>query len=163
MPRSKTGPPPHPSLTPDERARFRTPVLFEPPVFAGSSPAALEYLDEYGYVVLQVLTDDEVARAEATFWRQAGEAFGWVKGLPHTWSVAEKWSTMANRTDCGHLRGWDHSEFRWELVKNERVQTAFADVCRHFAGASREEVQELLASPHLSPYARPEWRTTAEP
>jgi len=152
-------------------SRFRVPVPFEPPIFDGSCPEALAFLEECGYVVLQVLTDGEVQQAECTFWAEANTAFGWVEGIPQTWKVKEKLSTMAHRSDCGHLRGWDFSKFRWELLKNKRIQAAFAAICRHFAGATGEESNELLASfnsinvfrPHQHDAAENNWRTTSVP
>ena len=47
-------------------------VPFEPPIFdPDDTDGYCTYLKEYGFVVIQALTEDEVAEAEEQFWTEA--------------------------------------------------------------------------------------------
>ena len=146
---------------------WRTPVPHTPPVFAVADEAALlHYLEENGYVVVQALNSDEVDAAEDQFWDDAAIAFGWDRDEPMTWEARVAAQTLANRSDCGHIRGLDHSKFSWMLRKAPGVARVYNAIARHFCGAADGE-QQLASFNSLNVFRphglRSEWRTTSEP
>jgi len=146
---------------------WRLPVEYEPPVFEPADEAGLlQYLEQNGYVVVQALNAGEVAAAEDQFWNDAATAFGWDRAEPMTWEARTTAQTLANRSDCGHIRGLDHSEFSWMLRKNAAVARVYNAIARHFSGAAEGE-QQLASFNSLNVFRphglRPEWRTTARP
>jgi len=153
----------------ERRAEWRIPVPFEPPVFGASDadmPQMLAYLEKYGYAMVQALTEDEIASAEDIFWSEAAANLGWFQGEPRTWEANVRKLTMAGRSDCGHLRGWDLSEFAWFLRKAPGVRRIYNALACHFSAAADSDPQ--LAAFNGVNVFRPHgvlssWRTTSEP
>ena len=140
---------------------------YEPPVFAPDDNEDIcTFLSEYGYVVVQALSPAEVVEAENVFWEEAG-TMGWYREVPQSWAAKDKFETMAGRSDCGHIKGWDHSAFLWHLRKSSGVQRTYANVCARLTETPKED-QRLLASFNSINIFRPHglnpaWRTTSSP
>ena len=142
-------------------------VPFEPPVFdPRDSDGLCSFLAEYGYCVIQALSPVEAADAEDLFWEEAA-AVGWYRDVPQSWTAKDKFETMAGRSDCGHIKGWDHSAFQWHLRKSSGVKLAYAHICARLNEPMGED-RRLLASFNSINVFRPHglnpaWRTTSEP
>ena len=140
---------------------------FEPPIFDPQDGAGLcAFLADYGYVVVQALSPEEVLEAEEVFWEEAG-LVGWDRQAPQSWTAKEKFETMAGRSDCGHIKGWDHSAFQWHLRKLPGVRLAYASVCARLSEAMGPD-DRLLASFNSINVFRPHglnpaWQTTSTP
>uniref|UniRef100_A0A0G4GAP5 Uncharacterized protein n=1 Tax=Chromera velia CCMP2878 TaxID=1169474 RepID=A0A0G4GAP5_9ALVE len=105
-------------------ASWMYPVDVYPPEFSKATDphgvGFLSHLKEHGFAVVEVLSPEECEEAEGIFWDEAGTHFGWDRNRPVSWTAKEKWFTMASRSDCGHFRGWDYSEFQWYCRKKAK-------------------------------------------
>ncbi len=148
---------------------FSTPVAYSPPVFqAHQDTEYCSYMKEYGYVVVKVLTDEQVEVAENEFWNEMTNIYGWNREDPRTWELRRDVLTMAARTDCGHVLGWDFSSFRLNMLKQPAVSHVFRTLTRHICDASITPDDPMIASFNSLNIFRPhgvrqEWRTTSDP
>jgi len=104
---------------------------------AGDDDAWHRYLTEYGFAVIHVLDDEQLVASEEIFWREMSESRGWDEREPRTWRMSEKMQTLASdRNDCGHVRGFDFSEFQFTLLKNANVRHVYASLSRRHSSQS---------------------------
>jgi hypothetical protein len=125
------------------------------PRFRSSDAAAVEYLEEHGYVIIaNALTKTEASTAMDKLWSYL-EALktGIDRGDPDTWDD-NRWPTAVHGGILpGH--GIGHSEAQWYIRNIPAVKTAFAAVW---------ETEDLLVSfdgvSIWRPWSRkPEWKT----
>jgi len=136
---------------------FTKPYPYTPPIFEPEDLDSLKYLADFGYVVIKVFTDEEVEHLRQTFWREASDAFGWQQAEPRTWEVKKELLTLAQRSDCGHFRGWDFSELQMNIYANLRLQNIFAAITGVLSSDLICGFNSLnIFRPHG---LNPEWRT----
>ena len=166
-------------------ADFLNAIPYSPPVYAATDDAAwLEYMQEHGYAVIQVLSEREVYSAEESFWADAAAHLGWDPLEPKTWHTTDRTShppgtlnrlraKQQNGGDTGHMRGWDYSEFQWRLHKSVAVRHVYATLTRQF-GSERapsgevfdhdDQLSSINGINVFRPHGlHPTWRTTAQP
>jgi len=109
------------------------PVPYEPPKFEVGDPAALQYLDEFGYVVFKnVATEEEVIQARNLFWDFAEDVKGFEgtqalsRNDPSTWDsvfwMGDPYTGIVFRYGIGQ------SPFLWYCRSLPKVKKAFVGI-----------------------------------
>eukprot|EP00928_Gymnodinium_smaydae_P079408 TRINITY_DN63346_c0_g1_i1.p1 TRINITY_DN63346_c0_g1~~TRINITY_DN63346_c0_g1_i1.p1 ORF type:complete len:391 (+),score=31.11 TRINITY_DN63346_c0_g1_i1:53-1174(+) len=97
--------------------------------FDCADPAALQYLSDHGYVVIQnVLDQAEVEKAHDLLWDFLPDATGWRRGKMDTWTLRGLRSCGLPQLGIVKACGAGQSELAWYVRTRPRVKEAFARI-----------------------------------
>lgn len=102
---------------------------FESPRFDVDDLKFLEYLEEYGYVVIKgVASASDVAAAHDALWEFLQPACGMKKEDPSTWTDFKFHQIGSPDMGILHSNGINHSAYLWKARLLPKVRQAFASI-----------------------------------